>query len=123
MRDGNGRVYVTLNDGEPAVPLGAELLTCDGQEVEELQRKWVDPYRWNLDVPHERAAASLFLMTAFDGDVPPYRACIFRADGEQAAQLLLAPWLVLDVRGLILREVESGERPCSKAASRPLRKQ
>jgi hypothetical protein len=165
MRDGNGRVYVTLNDGEPAVPLGAELLTCDGQEAEELQQKWVDPYRWNLDVPHERAAASLFLMTAFDGDVPPYRACIFRADGreleltlrwtsipeaqlvelveraegrvrgslglhqvgdvwfvslptfdleprevealrtlisklgEQAAQLLLAPWLVLDVRG------------------------
>ena len=83
MRDAQGLARVVLNIGEPGVPLGAELLACDGQDAEALQQRWVDPYRWNVDVPHDRDAGSVFLMTAVEGDPRRPRVCRFRAEDRE----------------------------------------
>jgi hypothetical protein len=88
IRDDQGLTRVVVNDDEPGVPLGAQLLACDGQDAETLQRQWVDPYRWNADIPHERNAGSVFLMTAVEGDPGRPRVCRFRADGEEVERTL-----------------------------------
>lgn len=87
-RDDQGLTRVVVNDDESGVPLGAQLLACDGQDAETLQRQWVDPYRWNADIPHERNAASVFLMTAVEGDPRRPRVCRFRADGLEVERTL-----------------------------------
>jgi hypothetical protein len=83
MRDAMGKARVVLNDGEPSVPLGAELLACDGLDAESLQQKLVDPYRWNADIPHERDTNSVFLMTAIDDDPQKPYSCRFRTDDHE----------------------------------------
>jgi len=87
-RDDQGLARVVVNDDEPGVPLGAQLLACDAQDAEALQRQWVDPYRWNADIPHERNAGSVFLMTAVEGDPRRPRVCRFRADGLEVDRTL-----------------------------------
>ena len=88
MRDADGRTRVVLNDDEPSVPLQSELLACDGKVSEALQRQWVDPYRWNADIPHARNAESVFLMTAFEGDPRTPQVCRFRVDGVEVERTL-----------------------------------
>lgn len=83
VRDAQGRARVVLNDEEPGVPLQAELLACDGQDAETLQRQGVDPYRWNADIPHEREVESAFLMTAFEGDPRRPQLCRFRSEDRE----------------------------------------
>lgn len=83
MRNADGRTTVVLNDEEPAVPRGAELLTCDGLDAQALQQRWVDPYRWNADIPHDRTAKSVFLMMAVDSDAQRPRVCRFRSEGRE----------------------------------------
>ena len=83
VRDAQGRARVVLNDEEPGVPLQAELLACDGQDAETLQRQGLDPYRWNADIPHEREVESAFLMTAFEGDPRRPQLCRFRSEGRE----------------------------------------
>ena len=82
-RDATGKTRVVLNDGEPYVPLGAELLACDGLDAESLLRKLVDPYRWNADIPHERNTNSVFLMTAIEDDPQKPSTCRFRVDDRE----------------------------------------
>jgi Peptidase family S41 len=83
VRDAQGRTRVVLNDEEPSVTLQAELLACDGHDADALQRQAVDPYRWNVDIPHERNVESVFLMTAIEGDPRRPRVCRFRANGRE----------------------------------------
>lgn len=83
MRDATGKTRVVLNDGEPSVPLSAELLTCDGLNAEALQQKLVDPYRWNADIPHERDTNSVFLVTAIEDDPQKPFTCRFRTDEHE----------------------------------------
>lgn len=87
-RDDEGVTRVVLNDEESGVPLGAQLLACDGQDAEALQRRWIDPYRWNADIPHERNVGSVSLMTAVEGDPRHPRVCRFRADGTEFEKTL-----------------------------------
>ena len=104
VRDAHGRVRVVLNDEEPGVPLQAELLACDGQDAETLQRQGVDPYRWNADIPHERDVASAYLMATFEGDPRRPQVCRFRSEGREIEVVLR--WLSVPeerLRGLIDR--------------------
>lgn len=82
-RDNRGLTRVVVNDDEPGVPLGAQLLACDGQDAGTLRRQWVDPYRWNADIPHERNVESVFLMTSMEDDPRQPRVCRFRSAGRE----------------------------------------
>jgi hypothetical protein len=53
-RDANGRVSVLAADKDSNVPLGAELIACDGIATDQLMKQRLDPYYWNADIPHER---------------------------------------------------------------------
>jgi hypothetical protein len=63
-----------LEDGLPAaaeggnVPLGAELLACDGKTTDQLMKERLDPYYWNADIPHDRwnSLPKLFQFTPGD---------------------------------------------------------
>lgn len=87
-RDDDGRTRVVVNDGEPELPLGAELLSCDGTDVTTLHKRLVDPYLWNADIPHHRDVMSTYLMTVYDGDNERPRACRFKV-GERDVERTL----------------------------------
>jgi peptidase S41-like protein len=52
--DADGKIRVLAAADGSNVPMGAELLTCDGMTTEQLMKERLDPYYWNADIPHER---------------------------------------------------------------------
>ena len=87
-RGDDGRTRVVVNEGVPELPLGAELLSCDGTDVTTLQQRLVDTYRWNADIPHERDVKSAYLMTSYMGDVERPAACRFRVGDRDVERTL-----------------------------------
>ena len=81
-KDADGRTRVTINSGALQVPLGAQLMGCDGSNVDALLQRLVNPYRWNADIPHERDAASVFLFAPLADDPLRPRKCQFTAQGR-----------------------------------------
>jgi len=53
-RDADDRIRVLAAAEGSNVPLGAELLSCDGLTTDQLMKERLDPYYWNADIPHER---------------------------------------------------------------------
>lgn len=86
--DMHGITRVVLNDEEPNVPIGAELKGCDAHGAEEMHQERVDPFWWNMDIPHERRWVSVHLMTAFEGDPTRPRVCRFLVDGVEFERTL-----------------------------------
>ena len=82
LRGDDGRTRVTINSGAPQVPLGAQLIGCDGIEADALLQRLVDPYRWNADIPHEREAKSVFLFVPLADDPLRPRECQFADQGR-----------------------------------------
>lgn len=90
--DADGRTRVVVNASVPFIPLGSELLDCDGQAPDALLKLWVDPYRWNADIPHAREQASLNLLVPMAGMDAKPQQCRFRIqDREQVLRLRWSP--------------------------------
>ena len=52
--DAHDKIRVLAAAESSNVPVGAELLACDGMTTEQLMKERLDPYYWNADIPHER---------------------------------------------------------------------
>ena len=50
--DDDGKQRVRFADEDSPVPVGAELVGCDGKDADALLHDRVLRYRWNADIPH-----------------------------------------------------------------------
>ncbi|HEY7643110.1 MAG TPA: S41 family peptidase [Steroidobacteraceae bacterium] len=81
-RDTDGAIRVLSAAPESNVPLGAELLACDGATTEQLLQTRLDPYYWNADIPHERWNSLPKLFQVEPGDAERRMAnCTVRISG------------------------------------------
>ncbi len=88
---GDDGVY-RIEQAEPGLPVkpGDVVESCDGRAIDQLMHERIDPYYWNVDLPHERSlhAAKLFVLEA--GDEPSrIGACRIR-DGGSSRDVALA---------------------------------
>jgi hypothetical protein len=75
---GDGKARVALADADAGVGTGAELVSCDRQTVDALLRERVDPYYWNVAIPHQRNTHLFRLFAQGVGDRRALlRACTF----------------------------------------------
>jgi peptidase S41-like protein len=67
-RDAADKIRVLAAAEGGNVPLGAELLACDGKTTDQLMKERLDPYYWNADIPHDRwnSLPKLFQFTPGD---------------------------------------------------------
>jgi len=89
--DGDGRQRVRARDGDAAVPIGAELVGCDGTDAERLARERVGAFRgrWQLAAMRRREGFRL-LVDNGNPFVPRPVRCTFRVDG--AVQTVPLKW-------------------------------
>lgn len=81
-RDADGRIRVLAAAEDSNVPLGAELMACDGATTEQLMKERLDPYYWNADIPHERWDSLPKLLQFQPGDTQGRMAsCTFGIGG------------------------------------------
>lgn len=81
-RDADEKIRVLAAAEGGNVPLGAELLACDGMTTEQLIKERLDPYYWNADIPHERWNSLYRLFQFASGDTAGRMAsCSFAIDG------------------------------------------
>lgn len=76
-RQDDGRTLVVFTNKQLKLPLGSQLLSCDGIEPDQLVQKLVNPFRWNADIPHEQNAASVYLFASLANDKLRPRKCQF----------------------------------------------
>jgi hypothetical protein len=110
QRGDDGRARVTVNSGVPQIPLGAQLIECDGSGADALLQRLVNPYQWNADIPHERNAASVFLFAPLANDPLRPQACQFAVQGRVFSHALLWKAVSLESRNDLLNKA-SGSVP------------
>jgi hypothetical protein len=75
--DGNA-VTVAYADNNAGVPVGAKLISCDGQSVDALLAARSDPYYWNAGIPHLRFGRAYHLFYQAEADnQPKLESCVF----------------------------------------------
>jgi hypothetical protein len=81
-RDADQKIRVLAAAEGGTVPLGAELLACDGLTTDQLMKERLDPYYWNADIPHERWNSLPKLFQFASGDSSGRMgSCSFGIDG------------------------------------------
>jgi hypothetical protein len=81
--DAGGKIRVLAAAEGSNVPMGAELLSCDGITTEQLMKERLDPYYWNADIPHERWNSLPKLFQVDPGDMASRMAsCTFAIGSE-----------------------------------------
>jgi hypothetical protein len=81
-RDADEKIRVLAAAEGGNVPLGAELISCDGTPTEQLMKERLDPYYWNADIPHERWNSLPKLLQFASGDTQGrMTSCSIGVDG------------------------------------------
>ncbi len=83
------RVVLTAKDQSVAMPIGAELTSCDGVSAATLMQRFVYSYRTNPDVPQTRNIEAPRLFTVANGDEQAPQHCKFQVGGKAASLRLL----------------------------------
>ena len=96
--DAQGKMRVHTRADDAPVPIGAELVGCDGRSAEKLAadrigRMWG---RWQLESTRQRWGRTLFL-DEHNIAVPPLARCTFRVDGRQ--RTIALEWKPIDSNG------------------------
>lgn len=71
-------VVATYADGKTGLPVGAKLVSCDGQSADALLAARTDPYYWNAGIPHLRTGRAFHLFYQAEADnQPKLKSCVF----------------------------------------------
>jgi hypothetical protein len=87
-RQEDGKTLVMFTNKQLKLPLGSQLLICDGVAPDLLTQKLVNPFRWNADIPHEKNAASVHLFAPLVNDPLRPRKCQFSFKGQVFSRTL-----------------------------------
>lgn len=115
-RDADEKIRVLAADNDSNVPLGAELMACDGTATDQLMKQRLDPYYWNADIPHERwrSLPRLFQFESYE-TAGRMASCTFVIGGEAKAVDLR--WRSAP-RETITRHVQSMQPPAPQLGLR-----
>jgi hypothetical protein len=82
--EADGKVVVAAATERAGVPVGAELLGCDGKSVPQMMEERLDPFFWNRDIPHARwnSLPNLLVQQPSDEHLR-MRSCTLRIDGVE----------------------------------------
>lgn len=89
-----GELRVTVASATSPLPIGAVITDCNGIASRKLVDKLVSPYRLNEDIPHERAAKSVFTFVARPDD--PERPSACRYQTETMTSTVALQWQNID---------------------------
>ncbi|PXX43143.1 S41 family peptidase [Undibacterium pigrum] len=109
---GGNPARVTVADDSQRALKDAQLLDCDGKNVDQLLQEFVDPYYWNRDIPHQRHMHLPQLMLWAGRAQAPITSCRFESADKSVRNVSLK-WTNLDTsrRGELLKQAAGDVLP------------